>query len=116
MMEGARARYMAQRLTAAIIIGPQKASGNPHANGKMGPPGGAPGPGPRVITPACQRAIRILISVPRKLAPLAPAQIGPCCFEFYGRAHCVHFLSSVRLHTHFSTVFSFVYILLVEYF
>ena len=57
MMEGARARYMAQRLTAAIIIGPQKASGNPHANGKMGPPGGAPGPGPRVITPACQRAI-----------------------------------------------------------
>ena len=48
MMEGARARYMAQRLTAAIIIGPQKASGNPHANGKMGPPGGAPGPGPRV--------------------------------------------------------------------
>ena len=30
--------------------------------------------------------------------------------------HCVHFLSSVRLHTHFSTVFSFVYILLVEYF
>ena len=30
--------------------------------------------------------------------------------------HCVHFLSYVRLHTHFSTVFSFVYILLVEYF